>query len=603
LYSQNENREYVGYHQNVGEIIIQVSDGEYVVTPFTKKAFHILFVPKNSKLKYSPIAINTETESVDFKIVDKTDIVKIESNTLKVVITKSPFNISFFNHEKLLFSEKIDAEDIKDLSIVKFTIDDNEVFYGGGIRCLGMNRRGNVLDFYNKGNYTNNSISQFTNYTLPVFISSKKYAVVFDNNLPEYIDLDSKKNNTIEYKAKTELINYYVITGNDWFDLSSQYAIITGHQPLLQIKTLCGLDTNMQVYDITKTDTFGIEFVKAVYDKKISIQPNESPIVLLNAAFTGAQKYSLIPYFVDTTDSWKEIKQQTIMLQQMGMQGLPYTHYKFKNIQDTELQNRINQNSVFQPVYYIQDDTANNNLRHRLLPYIYSMAFENNQNGYPMTYPIFYIEPKNNKVLVSDKSYMWGESFLVSPIMDKDIDSTKIYLPKGNSWTDFYTSKVYSGGKTVNVKVDKSHIPVFVKGGTFMPTIPNSTTIEDYNIISFNMHFYADSKVLSSGYDLYNDDGKTFNNYKNGKFEIIHFYARNTERILYINIKRETGKRNNKIIENQITFVIHNIYEKPKRVLVNGEKSLDKPIFNETAKTVTFSTNLRTYLKKVEIYY
>lgn len=585
--AKDNNRVFLNYHQNVGEIIIQVSDGEYIITPFTKKAFHILFKPKGSTLEYSSTVITQKPQNVKFKIVNNTNIVKIESNALKVIINKSPFNISFYNHTKLLFSEK---QDSVSTSTIKFNIIKDEIFYGGGIQNLNMNRRGNILNIYNKNNYA-----------LPIIISSKKYALIFDNKQPKYIDIDSKNNNTIEYTTESGLINYYVIIGKDWFDLSEQYSHITGYQPLPSMKMLLGVN-NKNIINIKEQKISKQKLTETIYNDSIQTSATKRHSLLINTAFTGGQKYGLMPYINDSIKNWNDFNKQTLVLLQMGMQGLAYTNYKPCN-DNNFLNNRILQNSIFSPIYYTQKDTFNNNLRHKLLLYIYTTAFINNQKGIPFTYPIFYLEPKNNSLLEYSKSYMWGEAFMIHPIIKPNIDSVNIYFPKGNSWTNFFNSKIYSGGETTNIKIEKEQLPVFIKGGTFIPIISPLTDINNFELNTFEMHYYADKSVLNSSFNLYNDDGKTYNNFKDGRYEIIYFKARNSEKILFINIERENGKKNNKIVENQIKFVIHNITEKPRKVLINGEKCLNKPIFNSNNNTVSFTTNLRNYVKKIEFHY
>ena len=62
-----------------------------------------------------------------------------------------------------------------------FSIDKDEILYGGGARVLGMNRRGNRLQLYNRAHYGYETHSPLMNYTLPLFLSSKQYAVLSYN--------------------------------------------------------------------------------------------------------------------------------------------------------------------------------------------------------------------------------------------------------------------------------------------------------------------------------------------------------------------------------------------------------------------------------------
>ena len=70
------------------------------------------------------------------------------------------------------------------------------------------------------------------NYSIPMFLSSKKYAVLFDNPAKGFLDLDSKKTNNLSFEAISGAMNYYVIAGDNWYNLIEEYTDLTGRQPL-----------------------------------------------------------------------------------------------------------------------------------------------------------------------------------------------------------------------------------------------------------------------------------------------------------------------------------------------------------------------------------
>ena len=54
---------------------------------------------------------------------------------------------------------------------------------------LGMNRRGNRLQLYNRAHYGYETHSELMNFTMPLVLSSKIYAVHFDNAPIGFLDL------------------------------------------------------------------------------------------------------------------------------------------------------------------------------------------------------------------------------------------------------------------------------------------------------------------------------------------------------------------------------------------------------------------------------
>ena len=96
-----------------------------------------------------------------------------------------------------------------------------------------MNRRGNRLMLYNRAHYGYETKSELLNYTMPIVVSSKKYMIHFDNAPIGYLDLDSKKDNSLTYETVSGRKVYQVISGNSWEDLVKNYTDLTGKQPML----------------------------------------------------------------------------------------------------------------------------------------------------------------------------------------------------------------------------------------------------------------------------------------------------------------------------------------------------------------------------------
>jgi alpha-glucosidase (family GH31 glycosyl hydrolase) len=95
-----------------------------------------------------------------------------------------------------------------------------------------MNRRGHRFTLYNKAHYGYGDHSTLMGYTMPIALSSKMYAIHFDNPQTGYLDFDSKKNNSLSYEAIGGRKTYQVIAGDSWEDVVGNYTSLTGKQPL-----------------------------------------------------------------------------------------------------------------------------------------------------------------------------------------------------------------------------------------------------------------------------------------------------------------------------------------------------------------------------------
>jgi oligosaccharide 4-alpha-D-glucosyltransferase len=254
---------------------------------------------------------------------------------------------------------------------------------------------------------------------------------------------------------------------------------------------------------------------------------------------------------------------------------------------DNELYIRWLQYGVFQPVYrpHAQEDVPSEpvnkdiltkakakkqiELRYQMLPYNYTLAFENNNKGFPLMRPLFFDEPTNEKLLNSCDSYLWGNDFLVTPITKAGVTSTTVYFPKNNNWYDFYTGEKHEGGATENIAVSADNIPVFVRGGAFIPMIKTIQNTTKYSLDNFDLHFYFDEKTASSFGKLYNDDGLTPNAFEKGTFEILNFSSNVSGKTITLKVNTTVGKTFISTDKN-VTLLVHNISAKPTKITING---------------------------------
>ena len=184
--------------------------------------------------------------------------------------------------------------------------------------------------------------------------------------------------------------------------------------------------------------------------------------------------------------------------------------------------------------------------------------------------PLFFNETENQKLLKYDNTYLWGNAFLVSPVKEKGLKNQKVYFPKGSNWTDFFSGKIYEGGLEIIVPLKMDNIPVFVKGGSFVPMTIKATNSAKYSLNTFELHYFVDNKQTKSTYKLYNDDGETPNAFEKGKYEMMEFEAENSVKLLQISLIKQTELEDYKIIKNQVHLIIHNLVKKPKNIIING---------------------------------
>jgi oligosaccharide 4-alpha-D-glucosyltransferase len=352
---------------------------------------------------------------------------------------------------------------------------------------------------------------------------------------------------------------------------------------------------------------YGHVWAQTIFDGYAKDFPTRRPVILMRSGFAGSQRYGMIPWSGDVNRTWGGLKPQVEIALSMGLQGLAYMHSDLGgfagNYEDAELYTRWLQYGVFQPVFrtHAQEgvpaepvfwDEATKDivrryikLRYRLLPYNYTLAWENTTKGTPMMRPLFYVDD-DPALLDNTTTYLWGDNFLVSPVVEKGATTQKVYFPKNACWFDFWTGKAYEGGQEAEVPVGINDIPVFVKAGAFIPMAPEMQSTKDYSSTHLILHYYHDDSVSSSEGYVYEDDGQT----KNGGYELIRFKAENGE-ALAIDIQSNGSKYAGKPKERTVELVIHNLAKEPA-ISASSPNPLET-MWNEEARTFTVKATLQ----------
>lgn len=127
-------------------------------------------------------------------------------------------------------------------------------------------------------------------------------------------------------------------------------------------------------------------------------------------------------------------------------------------------------------------------LRYRLLPYIYSEAAKSAQTGLPMVRPMVLEFQSDPNTYNLDTQYMFGESFLVAPIITP-LNRRQVYLPAGD-WVDYWSKKLVKGGCWIEVEVPLEIIPLWVKAGAIIPMGPELSYVEEKPLDPLTLELY-----------------------------------------------------------------------------------------------------------------
>ena len=339
-------------------------------------------------------------------------------------------------------------------------------------------------------------------------------------------------------------------------------------------------------------NAYGHEWARMVFERQVRAYPDMRPLIMMRSGFAGSQRYGFVPWTGDVSRSWGGLKPQVELALQGGLFGLAYMHSDLGGFAegkefDKELYIRWLQYGVFQPVYrpHAQEhipaepvfhdretrDVVREaiNLRYRLLPYNYTLAYENSTTGMPLMRPVFFEEESVPWLIDIKDSYFWGDAFYVTPVTDPELDSVSVLVPPG-SWFDFWSDRRIDGNQVADVPVTLETIPVLVRAGSIVPMVDTVQTTRDYSSEKLTLHYYADDSVSESTGQMYDDDGHSRTSLDNGAYELLRFEASREGDVLQIRLAREGGTYDGMPDRRKVTLVVHNWTAPAEALTFNG---------------------------------
>ena len=231
-YGQNDTRIFEKASLQNDVLEVYLNDGVYRIHFYSDKIVENSFIPKGEEYSNKSHAVILKKENLKTRLKESEGFLSFKSEDFEVRIDKAPFQIHYLYQNKSILSENKGYVKNDSLEVLNFVLDASEALYGGGARALGMNRRGNRLELYNKADYGYETHSKLMNFTMPIVLSSKRYMIHFDNPQIGWLDLDSKNDNSLNYETIGGRKTYQVVVGDTWEALLNSYTNLTGKQPL-----------------------------------------------------------------------------------------------------------------------------------------------------------------------------------------------------------------------------------------------------------------------------------------------------------------------------------------------------------------------------------
>ena len=285
---------------------------------------------------------------------------------------------------------------------------------------------------------------------------------------------------------------------------------------------------------------------QATYEGQRGADSSKRVVILSRSAYLGEQRYATAAWSGDVSGEWLAFARQIRGGLNFSITGLPYwttdtggffhPRNQYTSADYNELLTRWFEWSTFCPILRIHGSgtateiwnwlpatqtnlIAYDQLRYRMLPYNYSVAWKITSDRYTPMRALVMDFPKDASALAISDEYMFGPAFLACPVTTAQATTREVYLPSGATWVDFWTGETLAGGKTVTANAPVNILPLYVRAGSIVPLGPvlQYATEKPEDPVELRIYRGADGK-----FTLYEDENDGYN-YEKGKYATIPF--------------------------------------------------------------------------------
>ncbi len=274
-------------------------------------------------------------------------------------------------------------------------------------------------------------------------------------------------------------------------------------------------------------NAYGLLMARATQEGLAKLRPSKRPVVLTRSGWAGVQRHAL-HWTGDNHSTWDELRLSLSMVLNLGWSGVALTGPDtggFAGGPPRELYVRWMQLSAYLPFFRVHSVAGSPDQepwafgpevealcraalerRYRLLPYLYTAAWQASQTGRPIARAMAFEFPREARFAGVEDQFMLGDSLLVAPVLNAGEHQRTVLLPEGD-WYDFATGARHEGGKSVQVWTGLEHVPVFLRAGHVVPLWPVQQHVGEKAIDTLELVAGWAPGVHES--ELYEDDTET----------------------------------------------------------------------------------------------
>ena len=313
-----------------------------------------------------------------------------------------------------------------------------------------------------------------------------------------------------------------------------------------------GLETNLLVSHKVAlgngaryANEFSLLTTTGVYEGQRTASNQKRVFILSRSGYAGIQRNAAAVWSGDVDPNWETFRRQIPAGLNLSVSGIPYWTtdiggFVSANPDDPkyrELYIRWFQFGAFSPIFRAHGTrktnqneiwsygpeaqkilTSYDQLRYRLLPYIYSLAWRTTSEGYSILRPLVMDFRQDTRAQNTADQFLFGPALLVNPVIEPGAISRSVYLPDA-TWYDFWTGASLQGARSIEAQAPIERLPLFVRAGSILPLGPDIEYATEKPADPLEMRVY---RGANASFTLYEDENDNYN-YERGAHATIPF--------------------------------------------------------------------------------
>ena len=331
---------------------------------------------------------------------------------------------------------------------------------------------------------------------------------------------------------------------------------------------------------------------QAFADGEAEDRPDQRVFLLCRSGAAGMQRFGATTWSGDINNDFATLEAQIPLGLNTGLSGVPYWGTDvggfFHPVPETgELYARWFQLGAFSPIFRSHGWVWREHvpwahgaevegicrryaeLRYRLLPYTYTLAWQAHTQGLPLMRPLVLNYPEDPRVWTLGHQFLWGDDLLVAPVTREGARAWPVYLPTG-TWFDFWTGARYEGPAGITLDAPLDRLPLLVRSGAIVPLGPVVQHTRERPLDEVTLLIYPEG---ASRFELYDDDGRS-HAYRRGDYALTRFECESGPGGVSVRIGESVGARS--VVPAGRRYLIQIRMDRPTAVALEGRGALPR---------------------------